>query len=267
MMEENITKLNCRTLKKFVDSKKTRAFTLIELLVVISIISLLMSIMIPGLQRAKESARCVVCKSNLKQLAMATLLYLNDYDGQIPFMRDRFGIEKGYDSMYTVKWYKVVPRYMSTKDGVFTANSANLRTKIRWCPSAPRMNKKLETAEDWLRACTYGLNWEARNHNIRQWKAPGKYYMYGECLAQNFIRPLEPGCPTWHQWGAPGRFDDNLPQTGYFIDLRHKKNTAMNMTFFDGHLETVTNPTGPYGGDPGFKPPWGKAWRTRDGLY
>ena len=50
--------------------KRKRAFTLIELLVVIAIIALLLAILMPGLRRAKELAREVVCKSHLQQWAV-----------------------------------------------------------------------------------------------------------------------------------------------------------------------------------------------------
>ena len=51
------------------------AFTLIELLVVVSIIALLVSILLPSLSQARESARTAVCASNMHQIALATILY------------------------------------------------------------------------------------------------------------------------------------------------------------------------------------------------
>lgn len=56
-------------------------FTLIELLVVIAIIALLLSILLPSLNAAKRLTKRLVCQSNLKQLAVAWHLYLDDHDG------------------------------------------------------------------------------------------------------------------------------------------------------------------------------------------
>jgi len=64
---------------------KKRAFTLIELLVVIAVIALLMSILIPALQRARSQARAAVCLANLRQWATALAAYTEDYDGHLPY--------------------------------------------------------------------------------------------------------------------------------------------------------------------------------------
>lgn len=59
--------------------ERIRAFTLIELLVVISIISLLMSILLPSLRRAREQAKETVCRTNLRSIMLAQSVYLNDH--------------------------------------------------------------------------------------------------------------------------------------------------------------------------------------------
>ena len=64
--------------------KKRYGFTLIELLVVISIIALLLSILMPSLQKAKEMARRVVCASHLRQMGIAELIYASDMDKLFP---------------------------------------------------------------------------------------------------------------------------------------------------------------------------------------
>lgn len=59
---------------------KRHGFTLIELLVVIAIIAILAAILFPVFARAREKARQASCQSNQKQLVLAELMYITDYD-------------------------------------------------------------------------------------------------------------------------------------------------------------------------------------------
>jgi prepilin-type N-terminal cleavage/methylation domain-containing protein/prepilin-type processing-associated H-X9-DG protein len=71
------------------DSKK-RAFTLVELLVVISIIALLLAIMMPALQTARNQARVVVCAANAKQIGTVASVYQGENSGCVPVVMNRF---------------------------------------------------------------------------------------------------------------------------------------------------------------------------------
>ena len=65
-------------------ASRRRGFTLIELLVVIAIIAILAAILFPVFARAREKARTASCQSNLKQIALAVLMYAQDYDERFP---------------------------------------------------------------------------------------------------------------------------------------------------------------------------------------
>ena len=61
--------------------RKSKGFTLIELLVVIAIIALLLAVVIPSLQRAKEAARRVICSNQIKTLGTANQMYSQQFNG------------------------------------------------------------------------------------------------------------------------------------------------------------------------------------------
>lgn len=70
--------------------KRSDGFTLIEMLIVIAILSVLVAILIPSLNRAKELARQAVCGSNLHQVGLALMAYVAQERGYIPMEADEF---------------------------------------------------------------------------------------------------------------------------------------------------------------------------------
>lgn len=131
--------------------RKNSAFTLIELLVVISIIAVLMSIMMPALQKARKQAKESICASNMHQIAIASLTY-EQSNTRLPFH-------------YTEDGGKSWPQ--GTEDPLnswpdMIANTSGLDTRQLWttyisdmkffnCPMVKTLDYNIETVP--LNAC------------------------------------------------------------------------------------------------------------------
>ncbi|GAB4452991.1 MAG: hypothetical protein OHK0029_04890 [Armatimonadaceae bacterium] len=76
--------MNRRLEKKGFTPRKSTAFTLIELLVVIAIIAILAAILFPVFAQARERGRAAACLSNVKQIGLGLMMYVQDYDERFP---------------------------------------------------------------------------------------------------------------------------------------------------------------------------------------
>ena len=132
--------------KSFILCADVRAFSLVELLAVISIISVLMSIILPALERSKSLAKQAVCQSRLKQWGLAFEAYSTDNDGFYPHIdgRDRTEIDPQTPQEiadYYYGWVDVLPAYINLKPWWDYAlyNKPGTDT-IFQCPSAIILN-------------------------------------------------------------------------------------------------------------------------------
>lgn len=63
---------------------RQRAFTLVEVLIVIGVVAVLAALLVPVFSQAREKARAITCLSNERQIGLALMLYLQDYDEKYP---------------------------------------------------------------------------------------------------------------------------------------------------------------------------------------
>jgi prepilin-type N-terminal cleavage/methylation domain-containing protein/prepilin-type processing-associated H-X9-DG protein len=126
------------------NKQNKRAFTLIELLVVIAIIAILAAILFPVFARARENARRASCLSNMKQMGLGFMMYVQDYDESYPFYQHTDGTvpETGW-------WYNANLWYWMNSIYPYVKNSQIFR-----CPSSLNQG----TSYSSLRVANYGVN-------------------------------------------------------------------------------------------------------------
>ncbi len=209
-----------------------RSFTLIELLVVIAIIAILASMLLPALKNARESAKGVICLSNLKQCGSGFLFYANDYQGFLP------KINAAGACLGNSLWYTNVladGEYLKTTVAVNNWGTTNGGGILR-CPNVPSPKIRIVWME------SYGVN---QDHlvtynsftNLSQIQRPSSLWLYGDCIVDDPSKIGQTGtpctgpavdCPLCYSWAAYGR-----------ADARHGNGSSANVCMVDGHVEPL----------------------------
>ncbi|MBV1952706.1 MAG: prepilin-type N-terminal cleavage/methylation domain-containing protein [Cycloclasticus sp.] len=134
---------------------QTKPFTLIELLVVISIISLLISILLPALAKARESAHSAQCKSHLGQMGQMVYIYASDYDQKIPgYWNPNWKTPFGTNGLLWYEGFQSHTKIAAPKEPTNHTNHTQAWTKAFSCPSQD--NNQVPTDVNWHH--DYGLN-------------------------------------------------------------------------------------------------------------
>ncbi len=105
-------------------NRSRRGFTLIELLVVIAIIAILAAILFPVFAQAREKARAISCISNVKQIGLAAMMYVQDYDETFPTTL-YMSFENGSPCLITC-WAEILPYEKSSAIYKCPSNSTAL---------------------------------------------------------------------------------------------------------------------------------------------
>ncbi len=193
-----------------------RGFTLIELLVVIAIIAILAAILFPVFAKAREKARQASCQSNLKQIALAMLMYLQDWDERFPF--EVYCNVPGFPNMC---W----DRYM-----VYFGGNGFIMPYIKnqdiWnCPS--------QSDKGWNKDPAYGWNKHLRLKKDADLSQPARIVMFADsCGIRWFPYSVSQGCcfggRAWHH--RIGMCEEAEGRDG-------PHNEGANIAFCDGHVK------------------------------
>jgi len=216
--------------------KRKASFTLIELLVVVAIIALLISILLPSLNTARELARQVLCSGNQRQIVSALLMYTNENNGVFPSVYWR--TEGRFDHL----WYEAIrPQLGKTASREYST--------ITVCPSSPLPDKI------WARFGNYGANrhflpYDDRDNNTLYCRIDQATHPSDEILITDsggyeasdyLIRS-----PHGGYWYIPGTRPTLRPEVLgiYYLFLddffgRHKGD-SINLGWLDGHVTATS---------------------------
>lgn len=238
--------------------KTKKAFTLVELLVVISIIALLLAILTPALNKAKQQARRIVCSSLTRSYGKANHLYASANDGFfVPFSQPHARAGYSWDERWPEN--KAFREYISVsaKKKILDMgwNDAFIWPKELRCPAQkiPDIDDYtawIEQNEGWKVIISYGLNveqWRGSgnlNDDNTWWPNDGGYYGHSQARVKNpsakmmfidnnyYQARYERAKPVyWETYGDRVFLRENMGQVCY----RHSGQA--DASFFDGHAD------------------------------
>lgn len=213
---------------------RRRGFTLIELLVVIAIIAILAAILFPVFAKAREAARKTSCASNLKQVGLAVMSYVQDYDESYPY--DSFGFGSGItgngNSFADPRlWVGKVQPYIKNQN-VFQCPSSSA--------SNPSNQPKTNLIGYWANGAIFASNGN-QPVSLAALSAPSSIPMaYDDLGGQN--RDQEVFRPFWSNsttFTDTGSFDSPGTNGQQYRTGAH--NDTMNCLWADGHVKSIKN--------------------------
>ncbi|MBC8139721.1 MAG: DUF1559 domain-containing protein [Fibrella sp.] len=233
-----------------------RAFTLIELLVVIAIIAILAAILFPVFAQAREKGRQSVCASNLRQIGIATLAYVQDYDETFPFANYTPNADTTGNSNIT--WQFAVDPYIKANfpQAVGTATPDKV-TSIYVCPNFDKSGRDSSTPA-YRPALSYSVNRYVFGTFALNVSAPRRNPSLSlgdldEVTRIVLLTESRGRCVWTDGIDAPADYtaipDAQICSAEYFIG-RNRHNGGTNFLFGDSHVKWTKAPSPSFTGDP-----------------